>query len=150
MNDEQRKQIKILRYQGLGYKKIAESMGLSRDVVRGYCKRHGLNGLATELVLNQDEDDKFIKEITYMYCLSFGSELEQNQGRGAKRKNCSIECKRKFEKENPKIYKLHCDYCRKEYLSERVQKRKFCSNDCYVRNRFFKEEDASEILVLKL
>lgn len=74
MNDEQRKQIKILRYQGIGYKKIAESMGFSRDVIRGYCKR-------------------------------------------------------KFEKDNPKIYKLRCDYCRKEYLSERVQKRKFCSND---------------------
>ena len=54
MNDEQRKPIKILRYQGIGYKKIVVLMGLSHDVVRGYCKRHGLDGLATDLVLNQE------------------------------------------------------------------------------------------------
>lgn len=145
MNDEQRKLIKIMRYQGIGYKKIAASMGMSRDAIRGYCKRHGLDGRAMDLVLNQHEDDKFLREITHVYCLSCGEKLEQ-KGRGAKRKYCSIECKRKFEKENPKIYKLQCDYCRNEYLSKRVQKRKFCSNDCYVRDRFFKEEDAAEIL----
>ena len=38
MNDEQRQRIKILRFQGLGYKQIAKETGLSRDSVRGYCK----------------------------------------------------------------------------------------------------------------
>ncbi len=84
-------------------------MDLSRDVVRGYCKRHGLNGLASKLVLNQDKDEKFIREITHVYCLICGFKLEQNQGRGAKKKYCSIDC-------------------------------------CYVRDRFFKDEEAAEIL----
>jgi len=33
MTDEQRYKIKILRYQGFGYKKIANEVGLSRDSV---------------------------------------------------------------------------------------------------------------------
>ena len=63
MNDEQRNQIRILRYQGLGYMKIGETLGLSRDIIRGYCKRHGLNGRATDLVKNQEEDEKFKRKI---------------------------------------------------------------------------------------
>jgi hypothetical protein len=42
LNDEQRTPIKILWYQGVGYKKIVVSMGLSRDVVKGYVKDMGL------------------------------------------------------------------------------------------------------------
>lgn len=60
MNDEQRKLIRIMSHQGIGYKKIAASLGMSRDAIRGYCKRHGLDGRATDLVLNQDEDAKFL------------------------------------------------------------------------------------------
>ncbi|WP_110114244.1 hypothetical protein [Bacillus sp. CGMCC 1.16541] len=53
MNDEQRNQIRILRYQGVGYMKIGKTLGLSRDIIRNYCKRHGLDGRATELVIIQ-------------------------------------------------------------------------------------------------
>lgn len=42
MTDDQRQKIKMLRYQGFGYKKIADEVGLSRDSVRGYCLRNGL------------------------------------------------------------------------------------------------------------
>ncbi|WP_236006247.1 sigma-70 region 4 domain-containing protein [Paradesulfitobacterium ferrireducens] len=44
MTDDQRQKIKMLRYQGFGYKKIADEVGLSRDSVRGYCLRNGLGG----------------------------------------------------------------------------------------------------------
>ena len=49
MNDEQRTRIKILRYQGVGYKKIVVSMGLSRDVVRGYVKDMDLMDLQQKM-----------------------------------------------------------------------------------------------------
>jgi len=42
MTEEQRQQIKVLRYKGFGYEKIAKSIGLSRDSVRCYCVRNGL------------------------------------------------------------------------------------------------------------
>lgn len=52
----------------------------------------------------------------------------------------------RLQKDNPKTYKLHCLYCRRDYISKRVQKQKFCSRDCYARDRFFKDEDTKEIL----
>lgn len=70
MNDEQKKQIRLFRYQGIGYKKIAESMGLSRDAVRQHCIRHGLKGYAADFEGKQDK--KFFEEISYILCLSCG------------------------------------------------------------------------------
>ena len=59
MTNEQRQKIKMLRYQGVGYAKIAKSTRLSRDSVRNYCVREGLNGYASELVV---EFRKVMKE----------------------------------------------------------------------------------------
>ncbi|MCI1478710.1 hypothetical protein [Clostridium beijerinckii] len=44
MTDEQKEKIKQMRQQGIGYKQIANEIGLSRDSVRGYCRKHGLDG----------------------------------------------------------------------------------------------------------
>lgn len=43
MTNGQTQKIKILRYQGVGYGKIAKATGLSRDSVRNYCIIEGLN-----------------------------------------------------------------------------------------------------------
>ena len=44
MTSVQEKQIGILRMKGIGYKAIASGLGVSRDVIRNYCKIHGLEG----------------------------------------------------------------------------------------------------------
>lgn len=49
MNECQRKQIKTMRKQGIGYKVIAKKLKLSRDSIRNYCKRRHLNGYGTVL-----------------------------------------------------------------------------------------------------
>ena len=46
MIEFQEKQIRDLRLQGTGYRAIASVVGLSRDIVRNYCKSHGLDGYA--------------------------------------------------------------------------------------------------------
>ena len=38
MTEEQKLLIKKLRYEGIGYKAIGLQLGLSRDVVRNFCK----------------------------------------------------------------------------------------------------------------
>ena len=48
MNDEQRQKIKAIRLQGLGYKRISDAIGLTRDSVRGYCRRNGLDEYGKE------------------------------------------------------------------------------------------------------
>lgn len=60
MTDEQRNVIKQLRQQGLGYKRIARALGVSRDTVRGYCRNHGLNNCGS----CQREDKKRIQRNT--------------------------------------------------------------------------------------
>ena len=86
MTDEQRQKIKMLRYQGVGYAKIAKSIGLSRDSVRNYCAREGLKGYASELVV---EFRKVMKEeMAFVVCLHCGTKLEQAD-RGRKKKYCS-------------------------------------------------------------
>lgn len=52
MTDFQAKQIEALRGQGKGYKAIASAVGLSRDIVRNYCKANGMEGYADAAVLN--------------------------------------------------------------------------------------------------
>jgi len=39
--DEEKEKIRELRLKGMGYKGIAVLLGLTRDCVRGFCKRNG-------------------------------------------------------------------------------------------------------------
>jgi len=76
MTSGQRQKIKTLRYQGVGYGKIAKTTGVSRDSVRNYCIREGLSGYASELVT---EYRKVLKEeMLFIVCLNCGMKLEQN------------------------------------------------------------------------
>ena len=52
MTKEQAAQIKELRLQGKGYKTVASAVGLSRDIVRNYCKANGMNGYGEAAKLN--------------------------------------------------------------------------------------------------
>ena len=52
MTDAQAKQINEMRMRGMGYKAIGMAIGLSRDIVRNYCKRHNLAGYATVVSKN--------------------------------------------------------------------------------------------------
>ncbi|MBU5439880.1 hypothetical protein KQI42_17855 [Tissierella sp. MSJ-40] len=142
MNDEQRQQIKILRFQGLGYKQIANETGLSRDSIRGYCKRNGLDGYGKELIKKYK---KIIEEeFVYILCLNCGVELEQNK-RGARKKYCSKNCKMEWDNTHRKEYKFICEYCGKEFKALGTTKRKYCDNTCYTRDRFWRKEDAAEV-----
>jgi len=55
-SEEQNEKIKQMRQQGVGYNHIANEVGLSRDSVRGYCKRHGLDGFGEKLALHVLDD----------------------------------------------------------------------------------------------
>ena len=142
MTGEQKQQIKILRYQGFGYEKIAKSIGLSRDSVRGYCVRNGLNGLATELVTEYRSIMK--EEFQSILCLNCGSKIVQNKS-GRRKKYCSLSCKREWENIHRKTYKLTCEYCGAEFKSLGANGRKYCSQKCYIRDRFWREEDVAEL-----
>ena len=52
MTEQQAKQIVEMRMKGVGYKSIGTVVGLSRDIVRNYCKYHKLTGYASALTKN--------------------------------------------------------------------------------------------------
>ena len=52
MTKEQAERIKELRLQGKGYKAAASAVGLSRDIVRNYCRANGMEGYGEAAKLN--------------------------------------------------------------------------------------------------
>ena len=52
MTKEQAAQIKELRMQEKGYKAVASAVGLSRDIVRNYCRANGMEGYGEAVKLN--------------------------------------------------------------------------------------------------
>lgn len=55
MTDYQRKIITKMRVNGDGYQMIAKTVGLSRDIVRNYCKKTNLQGYGYVTALNAKE-----------------------------------------------------------------------------------------------
>ncbi len=143
MTEEQRKSIFELRSRGLGYKAVARELSLSSDTVKGYCKRHHLNGPSEVVKLNIEvmEDNKII-------CPQCKKKIMQ-KARGRTRRFCSDKCRRKWWNENPQdrkkketaIYKYICPHCGEEFTCYGNKKRKYCSHECYIKSRFWSEED---------
>ncbi len=143
MTEFEKEQIYDLRLKGVGYKAIAAVLGLSRDSVRGYCKRNGLDGDSEVVALNVEEQKK-----RHLLCTCCGKPIKQKD-KGRTRKFCSEECRRKWWKNNPQernknesaIYNYTCPHCGKEFSTYGNKKRKYCSHACYIKDRFWREED---------
>ena len=56
MTKEQAAQIKELRMQGKGYKAVASAVGLSRDIVRNYCRANRMEGHGEAVKLNLQKE----------------------------------------------------------------------------------------------
>ena len=143
MTDEDRKQIIQLRKQGLGYKAIGSALNLTRDSVRGFCKRNNLDGHADIVKLNI----QVMKEKEIL-CLNCGKPFKTKK-QGRPRKYCSDFCRRswwnknkdKIQKNDKAIYKYTCNHCGKKFSVYGNKKRKYCSHDCYIKYRFWRDED---------
>ncbi len=143
MTEVEKQQIHDLRLKGVGYKAIAAVLGKSRDSVRGYCKRNGLDGDSRVVALNVKEKIK-----NHLLCSYCGKPIKQ-KGRGRVRKFCSEFCRRKWWRENPQArnkkdtatYQYTCPHCGKEFSCYGNKKRKYCCHDCYIKSRFWSEED---------
>lgn len=142
MTDSQAAQIKELRKKGVGYKAIGSIVGLSRDIVRNFCKAHNLVGYASVISKNIQEDIEQGKA-----CLLCGEPITQKFG-VRPRKFCSDKCRRDWWKAHPELikkketsmYTLTCKRCGNEFISYGNKKRKYCSHNCYIKDRFWEDE----------
>lgn len=146
MTNIQAKQIQDFRMKGVGYKAIASVLGLSRDVVRNYCKSHGLDGYAVEVAVNLQEQMQLGS-----ICQCCGQTIQQpNIGR--KRKFCSERCRREWwtahpedsQKKETAFYEKTCAYCGQQFTVYGNKNRRYCSHECYVHDRFWREEEGKE------
>ena len=138
MTDVEKHQIQDLRVKGDGYKAIATVLGITRDSIRSYCKRTGLDGDLKLLTLDLEE-----KINENLICACCYKDIKQ-KGRGRVRRFCCEDCRRKWwknnkEKRNEKVaatYKYTCLKCGKGFSSYGNKLRKYCSHDCYIKSRF--------------
>ncbi len=95
MTEFQAEQIENLRKQGVGYRSIGTIVGLSRDIVRNYCKSKGLDGYASEITVNIQEQMALGK-----VCWCSGKPITQTRT-GRPRKFCSDRCRRAWWAAHP-------------------------------------------------
>lgn len=146
MTEFQAEQIENLRKQGVGYRSIGTIVGLSRDIVRNYCKSKGLDGYASDITVNIQEQMALGKA-----CWCCGKPIAQTRT-GRPRKFCSDRCRRTWWAAHPEAgnhkaeatYHMTCAYCGKPFISYGNKNRKYCSHPCYIRDRFWREEDGRE------
>ena len=131
MTDNQREQIKALRIDGYGYTKIAQTLEMSVNTVKSYCKRNNVSIKTTEPETPKD------------VCKNCGEKINQIDGK-KKRKFCSVKCCTEWwnshsEMVNKKAtYSLICKHCGVEFKSYGNKNRLYCCHACYISDRFGK------------
>lgn len=137
MTNEQQEKIRRLRLNGAGYTKVANELGMSKETVKSFCRRNGLAGRAEDMSAKQKEEEGVI-------CRNCGKPLEQSPGKKI-RKFCSKQCRETWWKKNPEkikkraVYKYICANCGREFEAYGNARRKYCAHDCYIADRFKKE-----------
>lgn len=142
LKESQKQDIIRLRSHGWGYRKIACAVNASRDQVRNFCKSNSVAGKGIDLIKKIDNLDEH-------YCKMCGTALIQNKT-GRRKLYCSKDCKTKWEKLHPVLHEIQCQYCGNVVFVQNADTRKFCSHECYIKNRFWRLDDATEIVKLLL
>lgn len=120
----QAEQISHMRRMGNSYGRIAESLGVSLNTVKSFCRRKGI-----------------IAESGVSRCEWCGSEVKQTEHRKTKR-FCSDACRTKWWSAHRHLLNstsqvmLRCLYCGREFVDYATAGRKYCCHECYIKARF--------------
>lgn len=135
---EKKRMIDSLRRQGFGYKRIAGKLYLNANTVKSYCRRHPFEPPVT---YQTDADGQ---SIAIRNCQNCGVEVKQTPGRKPK-KFCCDNCRvhwwnAHLSQVNRKaMYEFQCPVCSRGFTAYGNRGRKYCSHECYIRARFYKE-----------
>lgn len=133
MTDKQKIQITKLRTAGEGYGKIARKLGISLNTVKSFCRRNDIGGDIEVPVT------KVTSEITF--CENCGVEIRQI-AKQKKKRFCCDKCRNTWwnshlgQVKRKTVYKFTCPHCGKEFQIYGDNRRKYCSHDCYIADRF--------------
>lgn len=141
MTNNEKEKIKVLREKGYSYSKIAVTLDISENTVKAFCRRNNLGGVRASRVNPKIEGN--------IKCKQCERELEQRE-KGARKKFCSDKCRRQWWKEHDycidrkAYYTLTCYECGNKFKSYGNKNRKYCSHNCYIKNRFGKGDRENE------
>ena len=131
----QKEQVSMMRAQGLGYRKIANELGIQRDSVRNYCNSEKKS--KTREIAGNTENNKEV-------CLWCNAPLIQS-GIGRKKQFCNDRCRYQWQRKRAEehagsteaFYERSCKCCGKEFTVYGNRKRVYCSRQCYISHRFW-------------
>lgn len=124
MKAAQAEQISHMRRMGNSYGRIAESLGMSLNTVKSFCRRQGITGEAGMAICE--------------YC---GAEVVQTKHRKKKR-FCSNTCRTRWWSAHRHLLggearvALYCLHCGCEFMDYPAAARKYCCHECYIKARF--------------
>ena len=138
MTESEKSIIRSMRTDGVSYERIAETVGLTANAVKLYCRRNNLR--ACDLNGKLDTTQHIIAHNAPSKCPQCEQEIVSASLR-ANRRFCSDECRYKWwnahrdERKSANVAVGKCARCGKTfryYGSER----KYCSRTCYMDMRF--------------
>jgi len=136
MTSEEKNQIARMRKSGLSYTKIARELGLSKNTVSSFCRRNDL----TEGV-SAETKTAILQEANEKPCLNCGTPVRQDPGRKEK-KFCCDRCRNKWWNAHLSLvkrkanYEFVCPGCGETFTAYGNSHRKYCSHECYIKDRF--------------
>lgn len=116
MTKDEKKEIAILRVQGLGYKKIASKLDIPLSTVKSHCLRHNLPTGDGDL------------------CIQCGMPLIK-KNKGAHKKFCNSKCRNNYWNNHPSGEGI-CICCGRNFKTRKYDSQKYCSHECYIKYRF--------------
>ena len=127
MNFELERKIIDYRKAGLGYKKIASILNISRNSAASFCKR-------TDVEIESSNE--------VIYCKKCGLPFNLNK-KHPNQRFCSLSCKNRWwnKNRNKDSFKTFiCPVCGVSFSAPNNSKRKYCSHACYIKSRYHKED----------
>lgn len=125
MTSKQKQQIEILRGKGESYAAIAETLGISKNTVKSYCRRNNLNSaVAADPMQPMDG-----------VCVNCDEPLTYTMG-SKKKRFCSDKCRLAWWATHPEtvnrkaVYHFVCPICGVAFTAYGNAKRKYCSRTC--------------------
>lgn len=125
MTNLQKERIKTMRLQGIGYVKIGETLGISDNTVRSFCRRNGLGETSPNTVVCK-QCGKLIKIVP----------------KQKPKKFCSDACRTTWWNSHPDcvdrkaVYAYTCAHCGNPFTAYGNKNRKYCCHACYIADRF--------------
>ena len=129
MTELQKEQIRAMRLQNIGYMKIGNTLGISVNTVRSFCRRNGLDGKSSMPTVKCKQCGKPIKLLPKRKTRKFCSDACRTAWW-----NSHLDCV-----DRKAVYHFTCGCCGVEFTAYGNRNRKYCSRQCYLAHRFGKE-----------